>query len=194
MELSTIKVHSSIFYRFWENCILFFIRKELSKVMVLEKNQLLFGKYVNLQPVKSHEGPIYYYMARSCDLKQPVFIYYLDKTYAKDTSIQEKILQRNIEIQSQLMPANVPRVLEKHENENFLSYVSTYIEGESMAAKLDGGNRLPLADAFSIILKLCKALQGLMYEDGTTVVAHWGISPEHIICNTDGVDSSNQFL
>ncbi len=98
---------------------------------------------------------------------------------------------REIEITSQLNHPHILPLLDSGEAEGLLFYVMPYVEGESLAGRLDREKQLPLEDALRIAAEVADALgfahsrnvlhrdikpENILFEGGHAVVADFGLA------------------
>jgi predicted Ser/Thr protein kinase len=90
---------------------------------------------------------------------------------------------REIEFASTLHHPRIPAVLDSGEIEGLPFYVMTYLEGESLRAKITRERQLPIADAVKIA---CAVVDPMEYAHQRGIL-HRDIKPENIILTAEGV-------
>ena len=98
---------------------------------------------------------------------------------------------REITTTANLRHPNILPLYDSGEHDGFLFYVMPYVEGESLRARMDRENQLPMDDALRIADEIADALnyahsrgvihrdikpENILLEDGRAVVADFGIA------------------
>ncbi|MDQ3243652.1 MAG: serine/threonine protein kinase [Gemmatimonadota bacterium] len=96
--------------------------------------------------------------------------------------VNERFL-REIEFASELDHPRIPKVLDSGVLDGLPFYVMTYIEGESLRARLDREKQLPIAEVVRIVKEV---VEPTTYAHARGIV-HRDIKPENILLAKDGV-------
>ncbi len=90
---------------------------------------------------------------------------------------------REIELASHLNHPRIPEVLDSGVVGELPYYVMTYIEGESLRARLNREKQLPIEDA----IRIATEVTGPLMHAHSHGIVHRDIKPENILLSTDGV-------
>ena len=90
---------------------------------------------------------------------------------------------REIDLSANLDHPRIPQVLDSGVVGDLPFYVMTYIEGESLRARIDREKQLPIADA----IKIAQEVTGPMAHAHAHGIVHRDIKPENILLAPDGV-------
>jgi serine/threonine-protein kinase len=115
------------------------------------------------------------YLARDARHDRPVAIKVLRPELA--ASIGADRFLREIKVAAHLQHPNILALYDSGEAGGFLYYVMPYIQGESLRARLDREEQLPLADAIQLTCEIADALQ---YAH-TKRIVHRDIKPENVL-------------
>lgn len=113
------------------------------------------------------------YFGRELKLDRPVAIKVIYNVGASERSR----FQREITVLSQLSHPNILPILHNGEANDFLYYVTPYIEGESLNQLLDREKKLPIEHALAI----CEAISRALDTAHSIGVIHRDIKPSNII-------------
>ena len=122
------------------------------------------------------------YLAHDGELGRPVALKVLSESLAADPAFRARFL-REARLMANLVHPNVVQVYDVGEDERGLSIVMEYVEGETLAAELSRRGRLPPAEAATIGIQICSALQAAHSER----LVHRDVKPQNILRRTDGV-------
>jgi serine/threonine protein kinase/pSer/pThr/pTyr-binding forkhead associated (FHA) protein len=173
------------------NTEILFVSTELEDISDLA-GTVIDGRYSLIEKLHGSAKSVVY-RADDTKLRRPVAIKILSPRLVGHSGYREQF-NHDVEIASHLMHANVCRVLDYGDGDlgNGVKtvYVCTeYLEGGSLAQRLDGKERIGMARAGLWLDKLSGALGYLRRAD----VVHGGIKPSSIIFNSNDEPSLTDF-
>ncbi|MBA3761386.1 MAG: serine/threonine protein kinase, partial [Gemmatimonadales bacterium] len=134
----------------------------------------LEGRYA-VERLIGQGGMATVYLARDSRHDRPVAIKVLRPELA--ASLGADRFLREIRVAAHLQHPNILALYESGEASGFLYYVMPFIEGESLRARLDREQQLPLPDAIQITCEIADAL----HYAHTHRVVHRDIKPENVL-------------
>ncbi|MEA2722742.1 MAG: eukaryotic-like serine/threonine-protein kinase, partial [Gemmatimonadales bacterium] len=134
----------------------------------------LEGRYA-VERLIGQGGMATVYLARDARHDRPVAIKVLRPELA--ASIGSDRFLREIRVAAHLQHPNILALYDSGEAAGFLYYVMPFVEGESLRARLDREEQLPLPDAIQLTCEIADALQ---YAH-THRVVHRDIKPENVL-------------
>lgn len=121
------------------------------------------------------------YLARDSRLKRPVAIKVLPPELSFRADIRSRFL-REAETAAQLSHPNIVPIFTVDERGGLVFFVMAYVEGQTLAQRLEGGQRLPIAEARRLLTEVANALA---YAHSRGVI-HRDIKPDNILLSKDG--------
>jgi TolB-like protein/tRNA A-37 threonylcarbamoyl transferase component Bud32 len=134
----------------------------------------LDGRYA-VERLIGQGGMATVYLARDVRHERPVAIKVLRPELA--ASIGSDRFLREIRVAAHLQHPNVLALYDSGEANGFLYYVMPFVEGESLRARLDREEQLPLPDAIQLTCEVAEALE-CAHKRG---IIHRDIKPENIL-------------
>ena len=134
----------------------------------------LEGRYA-VERLIGQGGMATVYLARDCRHDRPVAIKVLRPELA--ASLGADRFLREIRVAAHLQHPNILALYDSGEAAGFLYYVMPFVEGESLRARLDREQQLPLPDAIQLTCEIADALQCAH----THRVVHRDIKPENVL-------------
>ncbi|MEO7137096.1 MAG: protein kinase [Gemmatimonadales bacterium] len=134
----------------------------------------LEGRYA-VERLIGQGGMATVYLARDSRHERPVAIKVLRPELA--ASLGADRFLREIRVAAHLQHPNILALYDSGEASGFLYYVMPFIEGESLRARLDREQQLPLPDAIQITCEIADAL----HYAHTHRVVHRDIKPENVL-------------
>jgi eukaryotic-like serine/threonine-protein kinase len=121
------------------------------------------------------------YLARDRRLKRPVAIKVLPPELAFRSDIRSRFL-REAETAAQLSHPNIVPIFTVDERGGLVLFVMAYIDGQTLAQRLQGNARVPVPEARRLLTEVASALA---YAH-TRGVIHRDIKPDNILLSADG--------
>src|SRR5213593_3389077 len=148
----------------------------------------LAGRYT-IERVLGRGGMATVYLARDLKHDRPVALKVLRPELA--ASVGAERFLREIQVTAHLTHPNILPLLDSGRADDFLYYVTPYVEGESLRNRLDREGQLPVAEAVRLSRDVAGALdyahrhqivhrdikpENILLEEGQAVVADFGIA------------------
>jgi len=121
------------------------------------------------------------YLARDRRLKRPVAIKVLPPELSFRSDIRSRFL-REAETAAQLSHPNIVPIFTVDEREGLVFFVMAYIDGDTLARRLEGNARVPVPEARRLLTEVASALA---YAHSRGVI-HRDIKPDNILLSSDG--------
>jgi serine/threonine-protein kinase len=137
--------------------------------------QALEGRYA-VERLIGQGGMATVYLARDSRHDRPVAIKVLRPELA--ASIGSDRFLREIKVAAHLQHPHILALYDSGESGGFLYYVMPFVEGESLRARLDREEQLPLPEAIQVTCEVADALQ---YAHTQHRIVHRDIKPENIL-------------
>src|SRR6184192_4743596 len=148
----------------------------------------LAGRYT-IERELGRGGMATVYLARDVKHDRPVALKVLRPELA--ASVGAERFLREIQVTAHLTHPNILPLLDSGRADDFLYYVTPYVEGESLRNRLDREGQLPIAEALRLAAAVADALhyahrhqivhrdikpENILLEEGQAVVADFGIA------------------
>ena len=121
------------------------------------------------------------YLARDRRLKRGVAIKVLPPELSFRSDIRSRFL-REAETAAQLSQPNIVPIFTVDEREGLVFFVMAYIDGDTLARRLEGNARVPVPEARRLLTEVASALA---YAHSRGVI-HRDIKPDNILLSSDG--------
>ena len=121
------------------------------------------------------------YLARDRRLKRGVAIKVLPPELSFRSDIRSRFL-REAETAAQLSHPNIVPIFTVDEREGLVFFVMAYIDGDTLARRLEGNARVPVPEARRLLTEVASALA---YAHSRGVI-HRDIKPDNILLSSDG--------
>src|SRR5689334_15698071 len=141
----------------------------------MEALQRLLSPDYRLERVLGAGGSATVFLAEDRKHDRRVAIKVLHDELAESIGAERFI--REIRVAARLTHPNIIPLLDSGNADGSMYYVMPFIEGESLRARLDRGERLPLGEALSLIGEVAEALE---YAHAAGII-HRDIKPENIL-------------
>jgi serine/threonine-protein kinase len=141
--------------------------------------ELLKDRYV-LERELGRGGMGTVYRARDLKHNRPVALKHLTSDLAEEIGTER--FEREIRFAARLQHPHICSVYDSGEVEGHLWFTMPYVDGESLAARLERLGRLPVADALRIAREAAQAL-AYAHENG---IVHRDIKPANLLLARDG--------
>jgi len=141
----------------------------------MESPQLSLAPDYRLERVLGSGGSATVYLAADLKHDRQVAIKVLHHELSSTVGAERFI--REIRVAARLTHPNIVPLLDSGSSEGCSYYVMPFIDGESLRARLDRGERLPLSEAIALVTEVADALE---YAHAAGIV-HRDIKPENIL-------------